>query len=159
MRRQRFRGTFEDKQRRFLDLFRDSIKLHLRSDVPLGGCLSGGLDSSAIASVVSRDHGDVAFKAFSIYYTGEGHMDERQWVGEVVKAYPGIEPVYCSPSDAQVASVFDRVLEAHDTPFPHSTALSYYFLIEAAAHHQIKVMLDGRAPTNISPVTTPATNG
>lgn len=82
----RFHGTFEDKKRRFLELFRDSVKLHLRSDVEVGGCLSGGLDSSAIASVVSEDHRGVPFKTFTIYYDGNGQMDEREWVGEVAQS-------------------------------------------------------------------------
>jgi asparagine synthase (glutamine-hydrolysing) len=84
----KFHGTFEDKKSRFLELFCDSIKLHLRSDVELGGCLSGGLDSSSIASVIGKDHAGVPFKTFTIYYRGENAMDERRWVSEVVRAYP-----------------------------------------------------------------------
>lgn len=140
----RFHGSQQDKEARFLDLFRDSVKLHLRSDVPLGGCLSGGLDSSAIASVIGRDHADVPLTAFTIHYTGPGMMDEREWVAEVLKAYPDIRPVSCAPSDAQVAAVFDEVLGAHDVPFPHSMSLSYHFLIEAAVRHGMKVMIDGQ---------------
>ena len=140
----RFRGSFDDKKRRFTELFRDSVKLHMRSDVAVGGCLSGGLDSSSIASVVSRDHAGVPFKTFTIYYSGKGQMDERAWVNEVIKAYPSLEPVYCSPSNEELASSFDGVIRAHDVPVPRSTALSYYFLMQAAAQHRVKVMLDGQ---------------
>lgn len=138
-----FRGSFEDKKQRFLELFRDSIKLHLRSDVQVGGCLSGGLDSSAIASVVGRDHGGVPFKTFTIYYDGKG-MDEREWVREVLRTYPHLDPVYCSPSHEELASSFERVLQAHDVPIPRSTPISYYFLMRAAAGYRMKVMLDGQ---------------
>jgi asparagine synthase (glutamine-hydrolysing) len=65
----KFRGTFEDKKRRFLELFRDSIKLHMRSDVEVGGCLSGGLDSSSIASVIGTDYAGIPFKTFTIFFT------------------------------------------------------------------------------------------
>jgi asparagine synthase (glutamine-hydrolysing) len=140
----KFRGSFEDKKRRFLELFRDSVKLHIRSDVEVGGCLSGGLDSSAIAAVVSKDHAGVPFKTFTIYYKGKGQMDERKWVSEVLKAYPQIQPVYCSPSDDELADCFDRVISAHDIPMPRSSAISYYFVMQAAAQHRMKVMLDGQ---------------
>ncbi len=139
-----FRGTFEDKKRRFLELFRDTVKLHLRSDVEVGGCLSGGLDSSAIASVVGKDHGGVPFKTFTIYYDGAGKMDEREWVREVLKAYPSLDPVYCSPSDGELVSCLDCVIRAHDVPIPGPKPISYYFLMRAAARHRIKVMLDGQ---------------
>ncbi len=140
----RFPGGLDDKKRRFRDLFRESITLHLRSDVPVGGCLSGGLDSSAITSVVSRDHPRIPFTTFTIHYGGKTGMDERGWVGEVLKAFPRLDPVYCSPSDDQVAACIDEVIRAHDVPHIRSSAISYYFLMQAAAQHRMKVMLDGQ---------------
>lgn len=62
----------------------------------------------------------------------------------LLKAYPQLDPVYCSPSDDQLASCFERVIRAHDVPIPRSTAMSYYFLMQAAAQHRMKVMLDGQ---------------
>src|SRR5713226_1717540 len=78
----KFRGTFEDKKRRFLELFLDSVKLHLRSDVEVGGCLSGGLDSSSIASVIAKDYGGLRYKTFTIYYKGKDQVDDRNWARE-----------------------------------------------------------------------------
>jgi asparagine synthase (glutamine-hydrolysing) len=140
----RFRGSFEDKKGQFLQLFRDSIKLHLRSDVEVGGCLSGGLDSSAIASVVGRDHAVVPFKTFTIYYDSKHRMDERQWVTEVLNTYPSLKAFYCSPSDEQLAASFDCVLRTHDIPIIRSSTISYYFIMQLAGQHQMKVMLDGQ---------------
>jgi len=140
----KFHGSFEDKKGRFLELFRDSVKLHMRSDVEVGGCLSGGLDSSAIASVVGKDHSQVPFTTFTIYYKGKGQMDERKWVAEVLKAYPHFDSVYCSPSDDELSHCFDRVIRSHDIPMPRSTAISYYFIMQAAAQRGMKVMLDGQ---------------
>ena len=147
----KFHGTFEDKKRRFLELFRDSVRLHMRSDVKVGGCLSGGLDSSAIASVVSKDHAGIPFTTFTIYYKGKGQMDERKWVGEMLKVYPHIDPVYCSPSDDELASSFERASRSHDIPIPRSSAISYYFLMQSASQHGMKVMLDGQGADERSP--------
>lgn len=140
----RFRGTFEDKRGRFLELFRDSVRLHMRSDVAIGGCLSGGLDSSSIASVVGTDHPGVRYKTFTIYYNGKDQVDERPWVDELLKKYSNIDPVYCSPSDDEIGAAYEHAKRAHDTPMPRSSVISYYFLMKAAAQHRIKVMLDGQ---------------
>ncbi len=140
----RFRGSLEDKKRHFLELFRESVRLHMRSDVALGGCLSGGLDSSAIASVVGSDHAGVPYKTFTIYYNGKDQVDERPWVKEVLRLYPNMDPVYCSPSDDEMGSAYEQAKRSHDVPMPRSSVISYYFIMKAAAEHRIKVMLDGQ---------------
>lgn len=140
----KFRGTFEDKKRCFLELFRDSVRLHMRSDVEIGGCLSGGLDSSSIASVVGSDHPAVPYKTFTVYYKGKDQVDERPWVKEVLTSYPNMDPVYCSPSDDEIAASYEHAMRSHDVPMPRSSVISYYFLTKAAAQHGIKVMLDGQ---------------
>ncbi len=139
-----FRGTFEDKKRQFSELFRDSIKLHMRSDVEVGGSLSGGLDSASIASVVANDYGGQRYKTFTIYYKGKDQVDERNWVREVIAAYPNIDPIYCSPSDDEVATSFHNITVLHDVPIQSTSAISYYFIMKVAAQNGIKVMLDGQ---------------
>ena len=140
----KFRGTFEDKKRRFLELFRDSVKLHMRSDVEVGGCLSGGLDSSSIASVIGKDYSGVRYKTFTIYYKGKNQMDERNWAREVTTSFSNMEPVYFSPSANEVAACFDRVMRLNDVPIHSSSPISYYFIMKVAAQNGIKVMLDGQ---------------
>jgi asparagine synthase (glutamine-hydrolysing) len=140
----KFRGCFQEKRDRFLELFRDAIKLHLRSDVEVGGCLSGGLDSASIASVVAKDHQDVPFKTFTIYYQGKHTMDERRWADEVLTAYPKIESVAYCPSDDEIAASFDSAMMLHDVPIPMSTPLSYYCLMQLVSEHKMKVVLDGQ---------------
>ena len=137
-------GTFEDKKRQFLELFRNSVKLHMRSDVEVGGSLSGGLDSSAIASVVGHDYGGRRYKTFTIYYKGKDQVDERNWVRQVIDMYPNVNPVYCSPSDDEVATSFHNITVLHDVPVQSTSAISYYFIMKVAAQNGIIVMLDGQ---------------
>jgi asparagine synthase (glutamine-hydrolysing) len=137
----KFRGTFEEKTSEFSKLFRNSVRLHMRSDVAVGISLSGGLDSSSIASVIGADQPELRIKSFTIYYEGN---DERPLVNKIVATYPNVEPVYYSPSDEEVAEAFDVAATMHDVPFPHSPAISSYFVMKVAKQHGIKVMLDGQ---------------
>ena len=68
---------------RFTELFRDSIKLRLRSDVEVGSCLSGGIDSSSIVSFASMEF-NKRFHTFSAIWPGEP-CDESKYIGIVNK--------------------------------------------------------------------------
>jgi len=102
------------------------------------------LDSSSIASVVATDYGEVPFKTFSIYYDGEGQMDERPWIREVLNAYPHIQPFYYSPTEEDVAKAFEHAVTLHDVPIPMSPPISCYFVMQLASRNKMKVMLDGQ---------------
>lgn len=134
--------TWEEKKAKFYSLFEDSIKLHSRSDVPNGTCLSGGLDSSAIASVYSKLMPDVPLKSFSVYY--EEDVDERPFVREVVNKYPNIQPFYFSPSNNEIAENFHSMAYHADVPVLGSSFLSQYFLMQLAKREGVTVVIDGQ---------------
>lgn len=134
----------EDKEAKFYELFEESVKLHARSDVRNGTCLSGGLDSSAISSVYSTLFPESLIKSFSIYYEGSGAVDERPFVREVVKKYPNIEPYYFTPTDQDIADSFHRVAYHADVPLLGSSYLSQYFLMKLAKSEGVTVVLDGQ---------------
>src|SRR5205085_8621528 len=94
-----FVGSEEDKERIFNELFLDSVKLHMRADVEVGGCLSGGLDSSSIACAVSKLYPQLKFNTFTIFYEGKNDVDERPRVNEVLKSCPSLKGFNYSPSE------------------------------------------------------------
>ena len=136
--------SWNDKKDQFYSLFTESIKLHSRSDVQNGTCLSGGLDSSAIASVYSSLFPDLPIKSFSIYYEGKNDVDERPFVREVVNKYSNIEPYYFTPSDQDIADSFHNVAYHADVPLLGSSYLSQYFLMKLAKSKGVTVVLDGQ---------------
>ena len=136
--------SWNDKKDQFFDLFTESIRLHSRSDVQNGTCLSGGLDSSAIASVYSTLFPDLPIKSFSIYYEGKNAVDERPFVREVVNKYSNIEPYYFTPTDEQIAASFHNVAYHADVPLLGSSYLSQYFLMQLAKSKGVTVVLDGQ---------------
>ncbi len=133
---------WEEKKGKFYNLFKDSVALHSRSDVQNGTCLSGGLDSSAIASMYSTLCPESKIKSFSVYY--ENDVDERPFVYEVVKKYPNIQPHYFSPTMQQVQDNFDRVAYHSDVPLLGSSFISQYFLMQLAKNEGVTVALDGQ---------------
>jgi asparagine synthase (glutamine-hydrolysing) len=136
--------SWEDKKERFNELFTESIKLHSRSDVQNGTCLSGGLDSSAISSMYSTLFPGGHIKSFSIYYEGENTVDERPFIREVVNKYSNIEPYYFTPSDDDIAESFHNVAYHADVPLLGSSYLSQYFLMKLAKSKGVTVVLDGQ---------------
>ena len=136
--------SFDKKKNKFLELFSDSIKLHMRSDVPVASCLSGGLDSSAIVSMVQVLNPGMKYKSFSIYYEGKDDVYERPFIYEVIKKYPGIDPYYFSPTDKDVEENFHHALYHADVPCTGSSFISQYFLMKLIGQHKIKVVLDGQ---------------
>jgi len=136
--------SFDEKKSKFLDLFSDSIKLHMRSDVPVASCLSGGLDSSAIVSMVQELNPGKTYKSFSVFYEGKDDVDERPFIYEVIKKYPAVEPYYFSPTDKDVEENFHHALFHADVPCTGSSFISQYFLMKLIREHKIKVVLDGQ---------------
>lgn len=133
-----------EKQEQFLRLFSESVKLHMRSDVAVGSCLSGGLDSSAIVSMVQHQQPGLPYATFSIYYEGKGDVDERPFVKAVCDKFPSLQPHYFSPTDDDIREHFHHALYHADVPATGSSFISQYFLMKLIAQHKIKVVLDGQ---------------
>ncbi len=136
--------SFSSKVEQFREMFSQSVDLHMRSDVPVATCLSGGLDSSAIVSMVQHQHPGTSYKSFSIYYDGDGEVDERPFIREVIRKYPGIEPFYKQPGEDEIIGEFHRALYHADVPSTGSSFISQYFLMKLIAANGIKVVLDGQ---------------
>lgn len=128
----------------FKERFRDSIHLHLRADTPVGGCLSGGLDSSAICSVVGKDFAETPFNTFTIYYDQEGGVDERPHAQAVLDRYPSLQPHQYSPDQAALEQSFEHFMYHFDLPPSGSSPISQYFVMQLAGQQGMKVLLDGQ---------------
>jgi asparagine synthase (glutamine-hydrolysing) len=139
------KGSFEEKKERFRELFFDSLRLHLRSDVPVAATLSGGIDSSAIVSGISALYPEQVLNTFSVYYEGKHGVDERPFIKEVVNKYPkNINPVYYTPTEGELKEHFHRALHHADVPATGSSFMSQYFIMKSIAENGIRVVLSGQ---------------
>jgi len=136
--------TWEQKKAAFHDLFIDAVKLHFRSDVPNGICLSGGLDSTAIASAFSTLYPDTPLKTFTIFFEGKGKVDERPYVYETIKKYPNLQPYYYSPNHNEVADIFESAAWHSDIPMLGSSHIAGFFVMRLAKQNGVTVVNDGQ---------------
>ena len=74
--------------KRFMELFYESVKVHLISDVPLGAFLSGGIDSSAVVAAMSAAT-ESPVNTFCMGFGGNagGYLDERRYARMVADRY------------------------------------------------------------------------
>ena len=136
---------------RLLDLTRDAIRLHLRSDVPCGICLSGGLDSSTIAVLAAElfqggrlDAAAVRdrLRCYTSHFPGE-EIDETRFANDVVKA-TGAEAAWVVPSGERLFEQLDTLIYHLDEPFVSTSMFAQWTVIERAAQDGVKVLLDGQ---------------
>ena len=129
---------------RFRELFLDSIRLHMRSDVKVGSCLSGGLDSSSIvcAQAKSWPKDTEPLNAVSAIFPGST-VDESAFIRDVVTA-SGVRSITATVSPATLAQDTEAVLRAQDEPYGSTSLHAQYHVFRTARENGIKVMLDGQ---------------
>jgi asparagine synthase (glutamine-hydrolysing) len=129
-------------QERFLDLFEDSIRLHIRSDVPVGTCLSGGLDSSSIVAVAKKYLSSNVHKTFSSCFA-EKKYDEREFIDEVKKS-TGVEHYFITPKAEDLFKEIETLIWHQDEPFESTSVYAQWTVFKLVKQNQVKVILDGQ---------------
>jgi asparagine synthase (glutamine-hydrolysing) len=138
----------EQEPGRFLDLLRDATRIHLRSDVAVGTCLSGGIDSSTIAVLINnliREEAPASVsdrqKTFSVVFSDK-RFDESRYIDEIVDA-TGVDSHRTEPAPAQLWDDIDRLIWIQDEPFGSLSIYAQYCVMRLARQN-VKVVLDGQ---------------
>ena len=135
----------------FEKLFNQSVALKLRSDVPVGASLSGGLDSSSIAYSIVEELGKFGgsknFKTFSAVFPGY-EKDESAYIRQVAKKFH-FENHTVTPTAEGLLKDFDKLCYHQEEPFPSSSIYAQYKVFELAGQHKVKVMIDGQGADEI----------
>ncbi len=141
-------NSYNDNVRIFKQLFIDSIKLRLRSDVPVGSCLSGGLDSSSIVCITSillRQNVETRHDTISSCYREEDELiyDEQEYIDEVVKAaHTNSHKIY--PDVKHFFKNLDKIIYYQDEPVGAVSHEPQYNVFKNAKKLGLTVMLDGQ---------------
>lgn len=133
---------FERAAEHLRELFLESIRLHMRSDVPVGAALSGGIDSSAIVMAMRRLDARAEVHTFS-YIADDPSVSEERWV-DVVGAASGAKVHKVSPTPAELAADLDVLIRCQGEPFGSTSIYAQHRVFRLAREAGIKVMLDGQ---------------
>jgi asparagine synthase (glutamine-hydrolysing) len=132
----------EDVEAELLFLLEDAVRLRFISDVPVGVCLSGGLDSSLLLALIQKVKGkDFPIHAFT-FYTGDDRYDELPWVEQMIKHSAVIHHA-CKLNVNEIPSLASKIAFQMDEPYGGFPTLGMSKVFEKAAELGVKVLLDG----------------
>jgi len=150
-------GTYDERKAKsyseeFLNLFKDAVKLRLRSDVPVGTCLSGGLDSSSIVCMMSHllktepEYQRVTgnrIRSFTADFHNF-HLSEKKYVDEILSHYDNIEGYFVYPDADMVKKDLHDLIYYQEEPFGSLSIYAQYCVMRLAKNNGVKVLLDGQ---------------
>jgi asparagine synthase (glutamine-hydrolysing) len=127
----------------FRELLVDSVRLRLRSDVPVGSCLSGGLDSSAIVCIVRQLLGDDRpYQTFTGHFPGTA-ADEWSHARQVIDA-TGATAHRTEPTVDRFMAELPAFAWHNELPVGSSSQFAQWCVFELAKRHGVTVLLDGQ---------------
>jgi len=127
------------------EIFESSIKLRLRSDVKVGTCLSGGLDSSLIAAMASNEHKKNSATPFMAYTarSTDSSNDESGYAKQLVEKF-GLSWVISEPNSEDFIGLLDEVIKIQEEPFRSPSIFMQYKIMNESKKAGCTVLLDGQ---------------
>lgn len=127
------------------DLLNDSVKLRLRSDVRVGTCLSGGLDSSAISAIASSYYHDLtASKFIGVHAKSQDSDSDESFFANIVSNFLGLDLHVVEPNTADFINKIDELVYTQEEPFGSPSMFMGWHVFEKAKALGCKVMLNGQ---------------
>lgn len=139
--------SFADAVKSYRELFSDAVRLQIRSDVEVGSCLSGGLDSSAIVCTAAPLY-PKSLQVFSSYYESFPDLDERKWI-EIVRDHAGCSGHLVSPTARDAWQVLQEGTWFNEMPLGAGCA-SQYAVMRLARGAGVSVLLDGQGSDELT---------
>lgn len=124
--------------------FAESIREHLVSDVEVGACLSGGLDSSLIVAKAC----DTVRQTFTCAFPGS-EIDESEFAKELNSVCLSLKQHFNQPTSTEFYSAFDDLITSQERPIGSASVFAQYAVMESAAQNGVKVLLDGQGADEI----------
>lgn len=137
--------SFKEAQSTSKNIFFDAVKLCMRSDVPIGVTLSGGIDSSAIASVMKKHMKKGQDLKILSSVSQDGLNDESKFI-KIMSDYleNPVEKVELKWSSDQAIDLMYKATWQNDSPLGSFSNIAHYLLMKKANELGIKVILSGQ---------------
>ena len=133
--------SFQEAAAEIRELFLHSVDIHLRSDVPVGAALSGGVDSSTLVMAIRHLYPDQEIHAFS-FVDGKSEFSEEQWIDIVADAANVISHKVV-PTPEGLVEDFEQLVYFEDEPSGNIGIYPQHLVSRLARDKGIKVLLSG----------------
>lgn len=133
-------------------LLNDAITLRLRSDVPVGTCLSGGLDSSTIVGAIGEQMHSLGFDrrqigerqhTFSAVYPEDSPFNEQEYIQLVLEANSA-QGHFVEPISERLRADLEQLVWHQEEPFQSTSIFAQWCVMRLARQHGLSVLLDGQ---------------
>ena len=114
----------------FNEMLESSIALQLRSDVPVGVCLSGGIDSSSIVSILYKKFNNKDIKTFSSIYDQGSNGDESEYLEEYKPFLTNM--FFTKPDESTLIDDLEQFVKAQSEPLPSTSPYAQFKVMELA---------------------------
>ena len=135
-------GSTDDSPTRLSEIMREAVRLHMRSDVPVGSCFSGGLDSSLIVALAKSERPSASLTGIC-FDNGLGEGSDAPYAVTTGKAL-GVNVEVVNPSAEDFTADLGDLIYHQDVPFESTSIYAQYAVFRRARECGITVMLDGQ---------------
>ncbi len=134
--------SFKQASEKLREMFLASVKLHLRSDVPLGAALSGGIDSSSVVCAIRHVEPNLPINTFS-FIVKNSPLSEEYWV-DLVNDHVKAKVHKVSPKPSDLFQDLDDMIMTQGEPFGTTSIYAQYRVFQLAKKNGMTVTLDGQ---------------
>lgn len=134
--------SFSEASNKIREIFIKNVKLQMRSDVPIGAALSGGIDSSSIVCVMRYLDPKMTIHTFS-YLPENPDLNEEKWI-DIVNEYVGAIPHKIFMNSNDFINDINNVIKSQGEPFGSTSIFAQYNVFKKVKECGITVTLDGQ---------------
>jgi asparagine synthase (glutamine-hydrolysing) len=138
--------TFKGAVEKYRHLLFDSVKMHLRSDVEVGSCLSGGIDSSSLVCTIhdllkQQNKNDIQ-RTFSSHFD-DADANELEYMNAVIDS-TGVTADFIYPNVEDLLNDAEKIAWHQDEPFGSTSIFAQWSVFQLVKQKNVKVMIDGQ---------------